>query len=111
MPSLAALVIDTVAELRKGLSAYGADAGRVDATVTQVTFSLAYDPGQEGTPLPLPPAAGRIPVMTLAGATRHLVRHDRDVRLSEPELRAAPRNRVARLELTIDLAGDAGPGG
>lgn len=104
MTSLAGLVIDTVDELRTGLAAYAADAGLAEVSVVKVTFSLAYDPGAAGTPLPLPSAAGRAPVMKLAEAVTHLARHDRAVQLLRGDLSKAPRERLARFELTIDLA-------
>lgn len=107
MTSLAGLVVDTVDELRAGLAAYAADAGLAEITVRRVTFSLAYDPGTAGTPLPLPSSAGGVPAMRLAEAVTYLARHDRSVGVLRRDLEAAPRQRVARLELTIDLAPEA----
>lgn len=107
MTSLAGLVVDTVDEIRAGLAAYAADAGLAEITVRRVTFSLAYDPGPAGTPLPLPASAVGAPVMKLTEAVTHFARHDRAVRVLRGDLAAAPRQRLARLELTIDLAPEA----
>lgn len=108
MASLAAFVIDTIAEVRIALAAEAADAGLAGAVVTRMTFSLPYDPGADGSPMPLPQGNGSIPIMRLTDAARHLVGEDRQVRLLERELRGAPVDRLARFELTIDMAADGG---
>ena len=106
MTSLAGLVIDTVDDLRASLAAYAADAGAARVDLVRVTFSLAYDPGARGTPLPLPAGPGRVPVMRLNDAALHLARNDRAVGLRQRDLAGVPRERIARFELEIDLTPD-----
>ncbi|MGH6894580.1 MAG: hypothetical protein ACREEP_20225, partial [Dongiaceae bacterium] len=65
-----------------------------------------YDPGPDGTLIPLPPGGGGVPRMRLGPATTYLFRQDRQVQMQLPELRGAPPERVARFEMTIDLSAD-----
>jgi hypothetical protein len=101
--SLARFVLDTVARLRDATGQAAQDPLLANLVIKEISVSVAYDPGQEGAPLPLPWRPGGVPILPLPEARRTLIQGDREVRLDRVQLLEAPSARIARLEVRIRL--------